>query len=134
MSSPAADSALEAPGQVCGSRSTNRRTRAEMQAIREAIYEILHEIQPATVRQVYYQLVGRGLIAKTEAEYKSTVVRLLTAMRRAGEIPFGWIADSTRWMRKPTSYAGLSDMMEQQQRFYRRALWDSQAAYVEIWL
>jgi hypothetical protein len=61
-------------------------------------------------------------------------VRLLTAMRRAGEIPFGWIADSTRWMRKPTSYAGLSDMMEQQQRFYRRALWDSQAAYVEIWL
>jgi len=51
-------------------------------------------------------------------------VRLLTAMRRAGEIPFGWIADSTRWMRKPTSYAGLSDMMEQQQRFYRRALWD----------
>jgi len=105
-----------------------------MQAIREAIYEILHEIQPATVRQVYYQLVGRGVIAKTEAEYKSTVVRLLTAMRRAKEIPFGWIADNTRWMRKPPSFSSLGDMLVESQQLYRRAMWDNQDAYVEIWL
>jgi hypothetical protein len=53
-----------------------------MDEIRAAIVAVLGEIQPATVRQVYYQLVGRGVIAKTEAEYKSTVVRLLTGMRR----------------------------------------------------
>jgi hypothetical protein len=89
MSSTVADFALETPDRICGSRSTNRRTRAAMQVIREAIYEILREIQPATVRQTFYQLVSRGVIAKTEGEYKQTVVRLLTAMRRAGEIPFG---------------------------------------------
>ena len=134
MGSSASDVVLEAPESVCGSRPTSRRTRTEIQAIRQAIREILAEIQPATVRQTFYQLVSRGVIAKTEGEYKRTVVRLLTVMRRAGEIPFGWIADSTRWMRKPHSYAGLSDMLEQQQHFYRRALWDNQAAYVEIWL
>jgi hypothetical protein len=122
-----------APAEVYRARPANRRTRAEMQAIRKSIREILEEIQPATVRQTYYQLFARGIIAKTEGEYK-TVVRLLTAMRRAGEIPFGWIADNTRWMRKPTSYAGLSDMLERQREFYRRALWDSQSSYVEIWL
>ena len=29
------------------------------------------------------------MVAKTEAEYKGTVVRLLTEMRIAGELPFG---------------------------------------------
>jgi len=105
-----------------------------MQAIREAIYEVLQEIQPATVRQTFYQLVTRGVIGKTEGEYKQTVVRLLADMRRAEEIPFGWIADNTRWMRKPRSYSSLSDMLEQQRQFYRRALWDNQDNYVEIWL
>ena len=116
------------------SRSTSRRSRAEMEAIRKSIREILGEIQPATVRQTFYQLVSRAVIGKTEAEYKQTVVRLLTAMRRAGDIPFGWIADNTRWMRKPRSYSSLTDMLDQQQRFYRRALWDNQDSYVEIWL
>ena len=128
-----AESPTAAVGAVYGSRSTKRRTRSEMDEIRAAIIEILGEIQPATVRQVYYQLVGRGVIAKTEAEYKSTVVRLLTAMRREQEIPFGWIADNTRWMRKPSSYSSLGDMLVESQRLHRRALWDNQDAYVEIW-
>jgi len=105
-----------------------------MDDIRAAIVEVLRETQPATVRQVYYQLVSRGVIAKTEAEYKSTVVRLLTVMRREREIPFGWIADNTRWMRKPPSFSSLGDMLVESQRLYRRALWDNQDAYVEIWL
>ena len=119
---------------VCGSRPIRRRTAADMLAIRKAVYEILREIQPATVRQTFYQLVSRGVIAKTEGEYKHTVVRLLATMRRAGEIPFGWIADNTRWMRKPRSHSSLGDMLEQSQRFYRRAMWDDQDVYVEIWL
>lgn len=121
-------------GAACESRPTTRRTRSEMNDIRSAIVDVLSEIQPATVRQVYYQLVGRGVIAKTEAEYKSTVVRLLTVMRREQEIPFGWIADNTRWMRKPPSFSSLGDMLVESQRLYRRALWDNQDAYVEIWL
>lgn len=87
-----------------------------------------------TVRQVFYQLVSRGVIAKMEAEYHCTVIRLLTELRRAGEIPFEWIADNTRWMRKPASYSSLAHMLAQQKKFFRRALWDDQEAYVEIWL
>ena len=87
-----------------------------------------------TVRQVYYQLVSRGAIAKTEREYKSTVVRLLTAMRREGALSFDWIADSTRWMRKPRTYGSLNRMLEYSARTYRRSLWDDQNAYIEIWL
>ena len=81
-----------------------------------------------TVRQVFYQLVSRGVIAKTEGEHRQTVVRLLTAMRRAGEMPFGWIGDNTRWMRKPRTYSSMQDMLALTAQTYRRALWDNQAA------
>jgi hypothetical protein len=40
-----------------------------------------------TVRQLFYRLVSMETIAKTEAEYKGTVVRLVGEMRRARVIP-----------------------------------------------
>jgi hypothetical protein len=102
--------------------------------IREELYRLLVDDHPMTVRQVFYQLVSRGVVAKTEGEYKQTVVRLLTKMRRQGELPFGWIADNTRWMRKPRTYSSIEEMLQLTAQTYRRALWDSQPAYVEIWL
>ena len=121
---------------VYRSRLTNRtrRTRAEMHAIRRAIYDVLAAQHPMTVRQVFYQLVTREVIAKTEGEYKTTVIRLLTEMRLAQEIPFSWIADSTRWMRKPNTYDSLKDMLDLTAQTYRRAVWADQDAYVEVWL
>jgi hypothetical protein len=119
-----------------GSRPTNRarRGRADMQRIREAIADVLEAEHPATVRQVFYQLVSRGAIAKTEAEYKATVVRLLTDMRLAGEVPFDWISDNTRWMRKPRTFSSVEQALRRTAETYRRSLWDRQAVYVEIWL
>lgn len=105
-----------------------------MRAIMDAMIAALAEDHPMTVRQVFYRLVSSGVIAKSEAEYKSTVVRLLGVMRRSGEIPFGWIADNTRWMRKPVTYSSFDSMLEHSVRTYRRSVWDSQDCYVEIWL
>jgi hypothetical protein len=105
-----------------------------MQDIRTAIYDVLASDNPMTVRQVFYQLVSCAAIGKTEAGYKQTVIRLLTSMRRSGEIPFGWIADNTRWMRKPSTYASLREMLELSKETYRRAVWSNQDAYVEVWL
>jgi len=105
-----------------------------MERIRTAIYDTLAADNPATVRQVFYRLVSAGVIAKTEAEYKTTVTRLLTEMRRAREVPFGWISDNTRWMRKPTTFDSYEDALLSTARTYRRALWQEQPVYVEVWL
>jgi hypothetical protein len=110
-----------------------RRTKADIEVIREAIYEILSEENPMTVRQCFYALTVRQVIEKTEAEYNGTVVRLLTEMRRGGEIPYTWISDNTRWMRKPTTYGGLADFLSRNSRFYRRDLWANAECYVEVW-
>ena len=111
-----------------------RRTRTEIDDIRDALLGVLVKDHPATVRQVFYQLVSMGVIPKTENEYRNTVCRLLAKMRREGIIPFGWISDNTRWMRKPRTYNGLSEVLEITARAYRRSLWTRMPAYVEIWL
>ena len=120
---------------VSGSSPTkSRRTRSDVDAIKAAIVAALLEDSPMTVRQVFYRLVSAGSVAKTEMEYKATVVRLLTSMRLSGEIPFGSIADNTRWMRKPTTHHSLESALLRTAEAYRRSLWDNQDAYVEVWL
>jgi hypothetical protein len=116
------------------SPTKHRRDRAEIQRIRTAIADLLESDNPMTVRQVYYQLVSRGFIAKTEGEYKATVCRLLSDMRLSRDIPFGWIADNTRWMRRPRTYSSLEAALRYTAQTYRRSLWDLQSAYVEVWL
>ena len=37
-----------------------RRTKAEMNEIQKAIYTMLKQVHPMTVRQVFYQLVRHG--------------------------------------------------------------------------
>ena len=87
-----------------------------------------------TVRQVFYVAETQGLIEKTENEYKQTICRPLANMRRDGALPYDWLADNTRWQRKPRTYSGLAGMLDSAQRTYRRAIWDDQEVYVEIWL
>jgi hypothetical protein len=111
----------------------SRRTKAEVAAVRNAILDILEDDNPQTVRQVFYALTVRGVIAKAEIEYQRTVIRLLVEMREAGEIPFEWIADNTRWMRKPSTFVGLEACLQNTSRFYRRDLWAAMPVYVEVW-
>jgi hypothetical protein len=59
---------------------------------------------------------------------------LLGEMRRDGMVPWGWIADHTRWMRKPRSYASLEQALAETAQLYRRNVWREQDAYVEVWL
>jgi hypothetical protein len=55
-------------------------------------------------------------------------------MRRAGELPYGWLADNTRWQRKPITYSNVQDALERTAQLYRKALWDDADCYVEVWL
>jgi hypothetical protein len=111
-----------------------RRTKAEMEELRAQIQRILAEYHPQTVRQLFYQLVSAGAVPKTEAAYQGTVVRLAGQMREDGDLLWEWLADSTRWMRKPRSYSSLAAALLHTKQSYRRDLWDDQDAYVEVWV
>jgi hypothetical protein len=110
-----------------------RRTQAELEQLRQQICEIAAEIAPCTVRQLYYQLVCRSLIAKTEAEYKA-VVRLCTELRIAGRLPWNYLTDNTRWVHQVTQHSSMTDALQDTQKFYRRDLWKDQAVHCEVWI
>jgi hypothetical protein len=110
-----------------------RSTRAEVQSRRDALYRIVERSRPATVRQVYYLATVEGLVPKTENGY-DMVQTDLTLMRRTGSLPYDWLADSTRWQRKPRTFNSVEEALEDTARLYRKALWAEADAYVEIWL
>ena len=63
-----------------------RATKAEVEARREALLDIIDDGKPMTVRQVFYQATVRGLVEKAESRY-AKVQTDLTVMRRAGISP-----------------------------------------------
>jgi hypothetical protein len=112
-----------------------RRTKKEIADLKQAIFNVIAADHPVTVRGVFYRLVsmGHGLIEKTESEYDHTVGRLLIALRREGVVPWEWIADTTRWVRKPQTYSSAQAMLQEVAQLYRRDLWLDQSHYVEVW-
>ena len=111
----------------------NRSTKAEVEERRHTLHGIVAEMRPMTVRQVFYQATVRGVVEKTEQGYQ-IVKHDLIKMRRAGEMPFGWLADNTRWQRKPDTFRSPAEALRETAKFYRKALWADADCYVEIWL
>lgn len=110
-----------------------RSTKAEVEERRASLYTIIAAMHPMTVRQVFYQATVHDLVEKSEAGY-CKVQTDLVQMRRAGTLPYRWLADNTRWQRKPTTFSGIEQALQETARFYRKSLWDDAAAYVEVWL
>ena len=119
----------------CGPRTIRRarRTSADIAAIERAIYDALAADHPQTLRGLFYRLESQGVVPKTDAAYKTTVMRLSVRMRRAGVLPYDWLSDNTRWMRKPRTHSSLIDLLRSSAAVYRRDLWASQDVYVEVW-
>jgi hypothetical protein len=111
----------------------SRRTKGDMAVIRGAILAELAADHPQTLRGLFYRLVSRGVVDKTEKEYKGTVCRLAGEMRRSGEVPYYWVADPTRWRRKPVTFSSAEDALRRTAETYRRALWDDALSVPEIW-
>jgi hypothetical protein len=104
-----------------------------MDEIRQAIIDIVKENRPMTVRQVFYQLVVRDLIEKTENEYKMTVVRLLIDLRMSDKVSFEDIIDDSRRRRENQTFDSIADAARDTARFYRRNALSTCPDYVEIW-
>jgi hypothetical protein len=124
---------LPAPAYEASPIKRRRATKAEVEDRREALFAIIDDGKPMTVRQVFYQATVHGLVEKAESGY-AKVQTDLTVMRRAGDLPYDWLADNTRWQRKPRTFSSVEEALKETAKFYRKSLWDDADTYVEIWL
>ena len=109
--------------------------REDTRQIREGIISIYQDIRrKMTVRQVFYQAVGKGIIPKDENKGYNLIQRNLLEMRRLGHLPYSFVVDVSRRFMKPTSYNGLDDALDSWMEFYRQDVWARQSEHIEIWL
>lgn len=106
---------------------------AKTEALIEAVQEVLTAHHPMTVRQVFYALVSRQDVENTRSRYQA-VGDILVAARKEGLIPWSWIEDRLRRPRTVAMWADLADFADSAIISFRRNVWRSQPAYVEVWL
>jgi hypothetical protein len=112
----------------------NRRTKAEIEELREVLYEIVEEHYPITVRGAFYQATARSVVPKTENEGYRPVQRELLKMRREGVVPWGWITDGSRTVFGHRRYGNLDSYARQVASNYRKDYWYGSDEYVEVWM
>lgn len=111
----------------------SRATKGQVHDRRDTLFSIIEAMRPMTVRQVFYQATVKGIVEKSEAGY-SKVQTDLVAMRRNGQLPYDWLADNTRWQRKPVTFDSIQEALQDTAHFYRKSLWRNAGCYVEVWL
>ena len=112
------------------------RTRADMDALDDAILDVLEEDNPQSVRHTFYRLVDvtRAVyVDKTEAGYRQ-VMRRISLMREDGRLPWSWIVDMSRRRHRFTGWDGVNDnFIESVQAMYRRDYWAGGIIHMEVW-
>jgi len=106
-----------------------------MDRVRNAVFTYAGEYAPCTCRQIYYLGIGRHWQKDTARGRKhyATVVRLVGEMRESGELPWDWIADHTRFVRRDRMFKSKEQALQFWASAYRRDLWASQPRHVEVW-
>ncbi len=106
----------------------------------DVVRGVLHGLRPywpLTLRQVYYQLVAREVIANRRAEYQA-LSRLLVKARLDGEVPWEALEDRVREHLGSAGWADADDFIaEQGERLlvgYRRDLLAGQDLALEVWI
>jgi hypothetical protein len=103
------------------------------QTLIDAAFKILHEIQPASVRAVCYQLFIAKLIENMGKSSTNSISRLLRIARENREIDWEWIVDESRAVESVPSWSGPDALIRCAVRQYRRDYWQDQKYRVEIW-
>ncbi|MCH8285743.1 hypothetical protein IIB79_04355 [candidate division KSB1 bacterium] len=97
----------------------------------------LHQYKPLTLRQIYYQLVGKEIIANKVSEY-GMLSKLLKQARLDGYIPWEDVEDRTRVLHTNIGYDNKEDFIRQETEWfldgYTRNRMMSQDVYGEVWI
>lgn len=102
-------------------------------ALRNQCYDILAEIQPATVRAVCYRLFVMKAIPNMSKNSTNKVSGILSRARKEAHIPWAWIVDEGRELELASMWEDPAAYAQAVKHSYRRDRWEQQLQRVEIW-
>lgn len=86
-----------------------------------------------TLRQLYYQMVARDIIANVQTEYKR-LGSILNDARLAGLVSWSAIVDRTRELRQNSHWSSPGDILQSAAASYLEDRWSTQPCRVEVWI
>jgi hypothetical protein len=101
-------------------------------AIREAIKEILTEIQPASVRAVCYRLFVQKLIPQMSRLQTDMIGRQLVTLREESIVPWQWVVDETRAVERVACWPDFTAHFDDFQAEHALDPWVNQSERVII--
>jgi hypothetical protein len=111
-----------------------RRTKAEVEAVREAAREELAVGHPMTLRQVHYRLVSRAdIIHPNTVSAYDTLSGWLRDDRLQGVVPWEWMEDRLRQATVWRMWDEPAEFLHGVRNNYSRNVWQDQSHYVEVW-
>ena len=99
------------------------------------IMAVLREDHPQSVRHVFYRMTDPRLsepVEKSDRGYRHVQSRCVK-LRRAGLIPYNWIADMSRQGYFTNTYSDAGDFIRQMGGLYRADLWRDAESRCEVW-
>lgn len=111
----------------------NAKNKDMLDRINSIVEEYVAQGYILTLRQLYYQLVSRDVIANKKAEYDKLSV-LLTKGRMGGVVDWSAIEDRGRKARLPYWCVDVLDALNDTYRSYRVDRQRGQKNYIEVWI
>ena len=118
-----------------GTIKRDRRTKTRMETLDEQIMAVLKEDHPQSVRHVFYRMTDPRLtepVEKSDRGYRHVQSRCVK-LRRAGLIPYNWIADLSRQGYFVNTFDDAGDFIRQMGGLYRADLWRDADVKCEVW-
>ena len=118
-----------------GTIKRDRRSKDRMTALDAQIMAVLREDHPQSVRHVFYRMTDPRLsepVEKSDRGYRHVQSRCVK-LRRAGLIPYNWIADMSRQGYFTNTYSDAGDFIRQMGGLYRADLWRDAESRCEVW-
>lgn len=111
----------------------NRSTRELLTTVNDIIEEYQADGYVLTLRQLYYQLVSKDLIANDDKQYKK-LSRILKESRLAGVTDWSAIEDRLRTISKVPTWDDPKDILIAAKNQFRYDRLQGQETYLEVWV
>jgi hypothetical protein len=117
-------------------RRRGRGKSAHTLKVQQAIIDLLSQQWPMAVRQVFYQMVVRGIIEKTEAWAGYGIVQWsLAELRKSGDIPFSKVVDNGRGVEVNRTFTDTTECINDAIEYFRlSALDELSSEHVQVWI
>jgi hypothetical protein len=109
------------------------KNKSQLNIINRIIEEYKKQGYKLTLRQLYYQLVSRDIIANKTSEY-SKLGTLLVKGRMAGVVDWEAIEDRIRVPYKPSEWEDPAELIDACIQQYRKNRLENQDVYIELWV